>query len=109
MRASFAAPLIVAFLSVIWSPNSVAQHVNARSAPCQQPASNAETGQCFFNAAKEADEKLNRTYGEIQNFLESKNRIEDRDALRKAQRLWIGFRDANCAAARGLYGKGTGG
>lgn len=100
--------LISVSLSMIWSPNSVAQHMNATTAPCRQPATNAETGQCFFDAAKEADGKLNRTYDEIQKFFESENRADDRDALRKAQRLWMGFRDANCAAVRSLYGKGTG-
>lgn len=91
------------------SPASLAQHMNATTAPCQKPAANAETAQCFAEAAKAADEKLNQTYGSVRKYLSSANRSEDEEALQKAQRLWIAFRDANCAAVRGLYGNGTGG
>jgi len=91
------------------APASLAQHMNATMAPCQHPAANAETAQCFAEAAKAADEKLNQTYGSVSKYLSSASRPEDKEALQKAQRLWIAFRDANCAAVRGLYGNGTGG
>jgi uncharacterized protein YecT (DUF1311 family) len=81
-----------------------AQHMNAAGAPCQQPASNAETTQCFLSAAKHADEELNRTYVQIRKILGS----DDLRKLEDAERLWIQYRDATCIAERDLYGNGTG-
>jgi uncharacterized protein YecT (DUF1311 family) len=106
MRTSIISCLFI--LAFGFSIPAAAQHMNAKDAPCQQPASNAETGQCFNNAAKVADTKLNQTYSAIRTFLESQKRTLERDALVKAQRLWIGFRDADCAAQRSLYDGGTG-
>lgn len=83
--------------------------MNAKGAPCQGEGSNAETGSCFFKAAKAADENLNKTYNQMQNQFKADKRTEDAEALRMAQRAWISFRDANCAAEQGLYGAGTGG
>jgi uncharacterized protein YecT (DUF1311 family) len=108
MRALFAVGLIAVELAARM-PNAVAQHMNAAGAPCQQPASTAETLRCFVNAAKQADEKLNKTFGEIETFFKSQHRSHDQEALTRAQSLWIRFRQANCGAARDLYGSGTGG
>jgi uncharacterized protein YecT (DUF1311 family) len=90
-------------------PIAMAQHMNAAGTPCEQPASEAETARCFMNAAKQADEKLNRTFSEIERFFGSQHRSHDQEALRRAQRLWTRFREANCDAARGLYSNGTAG
>ncbi len=78
--------------------------MNAAGAPCQQPASNAETTQCVLSAVKHADEDLNRTYVQIRKILGS-------DDLRKfedAERILIQYRDATCMAERDLYRNGTG-
>lgn len=37
------------------------------------------------------------------------NRPEEVETVRAMERAWIAFRDARCAAERGLYGHGTGG
>ena len=81
-----------------------AQHMNAVGAPCQQPASNAETTQCFLSASKRANEKLNRTYSQIRKILGA----DDLRKLQDAERFWIQYRDATCMAERDLYGNGTG-
>ena len=88
---------------------AMAQHMNASDAPCRGIVVTAELGQCFAQAGKKADGELNEVYGKIIKYFDSENRKEDRDALQKAEQLWIGYRDANCAAARGLYGQGTAG
>ena len=100
---------VLLVLCVLASTPALAQHMNAKGAPCQQPGSTVETGDCFVSAAKKSDAELNKEYNAIQSFLRSAKRTEDGDALRKAQRAWVAYRDANCGAARGLYGTGTGG
>lgn len=83
--------------------NANAQHMNAPDSPCKSPASNAEMTACFISASKTADERLNKTYNRIREVLSAD---EQRD-LQAAQRLWLGFRDANCSAERNLYAGGS--
>lgn len=82
---------------------SPAQHMNAADAPCQSPASNAETTRCFIDASHAADKNLNQVYARVGEVLEP----DEQKDLQVAQRLWLKFRDANCAAERNLYGRGT--
>ncbi len=56
------------------------------------------------DAVRRADGELNKTYNAIQTFMKSERRAADAEALHKAQRAWIAYRDANCAAAHALYG-----
>jgi uncharacterized protein YecT (DUF1311 family) len=79
--------------------------MNAAGAPCQQPATNAETARCFTAASQQADIELNRIYGQIQGALPA----NDRTKLQAAERFWIQYRDADCSAAYDLYGGGSGG
>jgi uncharacterized protein YecT (DUF1311 family) len=80
-----------------------AQHMNAPDAPCQGPASNAETTACFISASKSADEHLNEIYVRIREVLSA----DEQKDLQAAQRLWLKFRDANCSAERNLYTGGS--
>jgi uncharacterized protein YecT (DUF1311 family) len=84
--------------------SAYAQHMNAAEAPCQHLGSTVEATRCFSKAAGDADRDLNRAYGQIPKVL----RPEDHGKLQAAERLWIGYRDAACAAERDLYGGGTG-
>ena len=61
------------------------------------------TAVCFDKAAKKDDLDLNRLYGELQKKLEE----DDWQKLRIAQRLWLKFRDATCAAEPQLYTTGS--
>lgn len=80
-----------------------AQHMNAVDAPCRSAGSNADITQCFYDAYKKADGDLNRVYGEIRKILA----VEESEKLRTTQRLWIQFRDSNCAAEKDLYAGGS--
>jgi uncharacterized protein YecT (DUF1311 family) len=64
---------------------------------------NAEQTRCFIKEAQDADRELNVSYNKILNALAP----ADRDKLQIAQRLWVRFRDANCAAERELYDGGS--
>jgi len=87
----------------IFSGSSTAQHANAADGPCQGQASNAEATQCFVDASHAADMKLNQVYARVQEVLGP----DEQKGLQVAQRLWLKFRDANCAAERNLYYRGT--
>ena len=63
-----------------------------------------DVANCFSKAAKDADRKLNETYGKVLSVLQTDNQQK----LRTSQRLWVQFRDATCTAERDLYEGGTG-
>ena len=58
---------------------------------------------CFFEEARGGDRDLNLVYNKIRRVLSPTEQGE----LPGAERLWIQFRDANCAAERGLYNGGS--
>jgi uncharacterized protein YecT (DUF1311 family) len=92
---------LVGFLA--FTSSSMGQHMNAKDAPCQGPSSNAEETQCFISASRNADTEMNQMYNRVRKVLGA----EEQEELQVAQRLWLQFRDANCAAERDLYGRGT--
>jgi uncharacterized protein YecT (DUF1311 family) len=92
---------LVGFL--VFIPCSMGQHMNAKDAPCRGPSSNAEETQCFISASGNADTEMNRMYNRVRKVLGA----EEQEKLQVAQRFWLQFRDANCAAERDLYGGGT--
>jgi uncharacterized protein YecT (DUF1311 family) len=54
---------------------------------------------------KKADAEVNRVYHSTVKRLQA----DDAALLRKAQRAWLAYRDAQCEAERALWGGGTGG
>jgi uncharacterized protein YecT (DUF1311 family) len=96
-------PVVLALIIFLTSAGHASpQHMNAKDAPCQNGPGAAET-QCFIEEAHRADVELNLQYNRIHQILSP---AEQRQ-LQAAQRLWIQFRDANCAAERDLYGGGS--
>ena len=79
-----------------------AQHMNAKDSPCQGGPASEET-RCFMEEHQRADRELNLLYNKIRQALSP----TEQGQLQSAQRLWIQFRDANCAAERALYGGGA--
>jgi uncharacterized protein YecT (DUF1311 family) len=63
----------------------------------------ADLVSCLAKARAAADEKLNATYTRIRGILDT----ADIKRLVVTQRLWIQYRDANCAAERDVYKGGT--
>jgi uncharacterized protein YecT (DUF1311 family) len=80
-----------------------AQHMNSAGAPCRNVAVTIAVENCFDKAYKAADSGLNQMYSQISKVLQS----DDLQRLKVAQRLWIQFRDATCAAESNLYNGGT--
>ncbi len=77
--------------------------MNAKGAPCNKPSSGAQESACWSREWKSADAELNSYY----KLVEAKIEAEDFAKLKVAQKLWVQFRDANCAAEQSLYEGGS--
>jgi uncharacterized protein YecT (DUF1311 family) len=82
--------------------SALAQHMNAIGVLCQTGPESERT-RCFISEARVADGELNAFYGRLRKVLTP----ADLSKLRTAQRLWIQYRDANCAAEREPYDGGS--
>lgn len=75
------------------------------SAQCENKGTTADVTSCYGEEYKKADAELNRIYKSVLKDLNS----ADVPGLRKAQRAWVVYRDAQCNAEYALWGGGTGG
>jgi uncharacterized protein YecT (DUF1311 family) len=82
-----------------------AQHMNEKDSPCADSSSTADLVGCLVKAEEVANAKLNAAYDEVRRKLD----VAELKQLVATQRLWIQYRDANCAAERDLYAGGTAG
>ncbi|MDB6447176.1 lysozyme inhibitor LprI family protein [Pseudomonas sp. 21TX0197] len=75
----------------------------AQADDCTNAMTQGEMNQCAAQEKKAADDELNRLYKQITARL--KDNPEAKQLLVKAQRAWIGFRDAECNfSASGVEG-----
>ena len=80
-----------------------AQHMNEKDSPCADVVVTVDLANCLARARDVADAELNGIYKRLRDKLDT----ADGQRLVAAQRLWIQYRDANCAAERDLYEGGT--
>lgn len=83
-----------------------AQHMNAKDGPCQRPATGAKGTACFGEVYKKSDEELKKLYYRVFGVVGVVGG-DELVKLKEAQRLWLQFRDANCAAEAELYMGGS--
>ena len=76
-----------------------AQHMNDKDSPCAEVVVTVDLTSCLVKARGLADAQLNAAYQEVRGRLNA----ADARRLVSAQRLWLQYRDANCAAERYLY------
>lgn len=70
---------------------------------CANATTQGDMNQCAAQETKAADKELNNLYKQITARL--KDNAEAKQLLVKAQRAWIGFRDAECSfSASGVEG-----
>lgn len=100
LRSWFLFPIVC---STVLVP-SRAQHMNEPDSPCANIGVTVDLTACLDKARASANGELNALYADVRKRLED----DERKQLVAAQRLWISYRDANCAAERDLYGTGTG-
>ena len=90
-------------LSLLASFPAHAQHMNVPDSPCAQVVVTSDLIDCLSGAKASSDTELNSLYQRIRVRL---NASEARQ-LTETQRLWIQYRNANCAAERSLSEGGT--
>ncbi|HEY6269994.1 MAG TPA: lysozyme inhibitor LprI family protein [Candidatus Acidoferrum sp.] len=74
-------------------------------AQCEGAKSTLQINECFAKELKKAEAEVNKIYQLSVKKLEP----DDAALLRKAQRAWLAYRDAQCEAEHALWGGGTGG
>ncbi len=74
-------------------------------AQCEKAGTTAEITRCMSNAYEKADADLNRIYKLAFKGLNEK----ETENLKKAQRAWVMYRDAQCDAEYAKWGGGSGG
>ena len=80
-----------------------AQHMNEKDSPCAAVVVTVDLANCLVKARDVADSQLNAAYNNLRGKLDA----ADGQRLVVTQRLWIQYRDTNCAAERDLYQGGT--
>jgi uncharacterized protein YecT (DUF1311 family) len=74
-------------------------------AQCDEAKTTLQINECFAKELRKADAEVNRVY----RLTVKKLQPDDAAFLRKAQRAWLAYRDAQCEAEHALWGGGTGG
>ena len=77
--------------------------MNEKDSPCANAVVTVDSVRCLAKAREAADARLNALYKTVRSKLDP----DEVQELVTAQRLWIQYRDANCAAERDLYSGGT--
>jgi uncharacterized protein YecT (DUF1311 family) len=106
-------PFTLAFAAALVSAAEAAPPLN-----CKDPQSNLEMKMCAQQDFQRADAELNKVYAEAVAGARAQNQaLRDNPGnekapdsvvlLRKAQRAWIAFRDANCAYEYQIYYGGS--
>ena len=91
---------LILMLAFLVAASSTCQ---VRADDCASSASQTDMNLCEDAALKRADAELNKTYQEILERL--KDSQETKQLLVASQRLWVRFRDAECAfTASGVEG-----
>ena len=97
--------LVIAFIAVFLIGSAFGQHMNEKDSPCASVVITSNLTTCLSDAQKTADGEMNLLYSDIRRRVNS--RRDDLQRLVDAQRAWLKYRDASCAAERDLYNGGT--
>ncbi|RYH01300.1 DUF1311 domain-containing protein [Salipiger sp. IMCC34102] len=76
----------------------------AQEVACSDPQTQTDMNICAAEAAARADDLLNAEWRVTQSFAKARGLGE---VLLEAQRAWLGFRDAQCAAEAARYDGGS--
>ena len=85
-------PLLLLLALAAPGPARAAELFGPGYAPCGEERSTPEIVLCIDAKTRAWDARLNAAYAALQRRIEP----AQREPLRAAQRLWIGYRDANC-------------
>lgn len=96
--------ILIGAIAVICSLSaaSFAQERRATQVPCGENGTQAEANACARREYQKADAELNKVYRQLMAGLAA-FRGKDQQQLRRAQELWIEYRDANCESESSIY------
>ncbi|MBZ6078648.1 lysozyme inhibitor LprI family protein [Microvirga puerhi] len=105
---------VVACLGILAAPSGAFAQTRPAD-PCSTETSTYAQSECLDKALKAADSELNAVYKKAQasidksDMMNAEQRRSWKQALQKAQRAWVGFRDADCGEPVGYeWFQGTG-
>ena len=78
--------------AVVYGLLSAVAVAGPQADPCKTRANQLELTQCADRQFSASDKVLNQTYQKLLADLDDEHRV----LLQKAQRAWVGFRDADC-------------
>ncbi|MEW5684903.1 MAG: lysozyme inhibitor LprI family protein [Pseudomonadota bacterium] len=84
---------------------AIAQHMNAKDAPCRAAATTAQAAACFARAHQDQELVLAKLLNRIRPAVEG----DELSLLDRAQTAWLQYRRLSCDAEYAMYGGGTGG
>jgi len=96
--------ILISLLAVMCSlsVDSLAQEKRVGEVPCGQAGTQAEANACSRRDYEKSDAEMNKVYAKLMAELaEYKGR--DQEKLRRAQTLWLQYRDANCESESSIY------
>jgi uncharacterized protein YecT (DUF1311 family) len=74
--------------------------------PCGENATQPEANACARREYQKADDKMNKVYRRLMTEL-AEYKGEQQEKLRRAQLLWLQYRDANCESEAAIYEGGS--
>lgn len=86
--------------------NALAQKKTANGIPCGENATQPEANACARREYQKADAEMNKVYGRLMTELAEYNGTQQ-EKLRRAQLLWLQYRDANCESEASIYEGGS--
>jgi uncharacterized protein YecT (DUF1311 family) len=80
-----------------------AQSQDSADAVCNAANTQMEINQCYGDAYQKAEKELNQLYSRVTKKQDGAGRVR----LQTAQRAWLKYRGAHCAAAAAIYRGGS--
>ena len=96
--------ILISLLAVICSlsVDSLAQQKRGSEVPCGETGTQAEANACSRRDFEKADAEMNKVYQKLMAELAA-YKGRDQEKLRRAQTLWVQYRDANCESESSIY------
>jgi len=92
-----------ALLPAAIAAQALAQHMNAKDAPCRDAVITSEAAECFSRAARAQDQALTALLGRVRPATGG----DELKLLNRAQAAWVQYRQLSCDGEYAMYEGGT--
>ena len=96
--------ILISLLAVMCSlsVDSLAQEKRGGEVPCGETGTQAEANACSRRDYEKSDAEMNKVYAKLMAEL-ADYKGRDQEKLRRAQTLWLQYREANCESESSIY------